>query len=132
MKDQNKLYLIILIAFCSLALAFHFLILLKVIPYENTWGGKLKSDQEMYFFELLSIAINIFFLYALLQKANYVKPVFGVKTLSIIFWIFFGLFALNTIGNLFAETILEKSFSFITLLNAVLIWQINKPNRANI
>ncbi|MBK7811125.1 MAG: hypothetical protein IPO62_08910 [Saprospiraceae bacterium] len=127
MKDQNKLYLNILIGICSLALAFHFLILIKAIPYENTWGGKLKSDQEMYVFEFFSMAINTFFLYVLLQKGNYVKPFFSEKLISIFLWTFFAIFSLNTIGNLFAETIFEKSFSILTLLNAVLIWLINKP-----
>lgn len=100
--------------------------MLKVIPYEITWGGKLKNDNEMYVFEILSISINSFFLYVLLQKGNYVKRIFGVKTLSIILWIFFAIFALNTIGNLFAESTFEKSFTILTLLNAILIWLVNK------
>jgi hypothetical protein len=108
-------------------MALHLLILVKVIPYEITWGGKLKSDNEMYVFELFSIGINSFFLYVLLQKGNYVKAVFGEKALSIILWIFFALFTLNTIGNLFAETLFEKSLTIVTLLSAVLIWLINKP-----
>ena len=38
----------ILVGITSAALIFHFLILLKIIPYEITWGGKIKTDQEMY------------------------------------------------------------------------------------
>ncbi|MDP1802420.1 MAG: hypothetical protein Q8L81_13765 [Bacteroidota bacterium] len=109
-----------------MALAFHLLILIKVIPYEITWGGKLKNDKEMYVFEILSIVVNSFFVYVLLQKGNYVKPVFGRKTLSVILWVFFAIFTLNTIGNLFAETTFERSFTIVTLINAVLIWLINK------
>ena len=127
MKVNSKTYLNILIGICLLAMALHLLILVKVIPYDITWGGKLKSDNEMYVFELFSIGINSFFLYVLLQKGNYVKAVFGEKALSIILWIFFALFTLNTIGNLFAETLFEKSLTIVTLLSAVLIWLINKP-----
>ncbi len=126
MNDNRKIYLKILLGICSLILIFHFLILLKVIPYEITWGGRLKNDTEMYTFETLSIAINLFFVYVLLQKGAYVKAVFGERALSIILWVFFAIFALNTIGNLFAKTTFEKSFTLVTLVNAVSIWMINK------
>jgi hypothetical protein len=128
MQLKNRIYLKILIGICFLVLAFHFLILLKIIPYELTWGGKLKNDSEMYVFESLSITINSFLLYVLLQKGNFVKAIFGPKTLTIILWVFFGIFALNTLGNLFAESTFEKSFTILTLINAVLIWKINRSN----
>lgn len=127
MRDKSRIYIQILIAICLLILAFHVLILFKVIPYEITWGGKLKSDEEMYVFELISITINAFLLFVLFQKGNYVKTIFGEKVISVILWIFFALFAINTAANLFAETAIEKSFSLLTLLMAVLIWFINKP-----
>jgi len=60
MKDNKRIYLTILIGICFLALGFHLLILLKIIPYEITWGGKLKNDNEMYVFEIISIIINSF------------------------------------------------------------------------
>lgn len=128
MQLKDRIYLKILIGICFLALTFHFLILLKIIPYELTWGGKLKTDSEMYVFEFLSITINSFLLYVLLQKGNIVKAIFGPKTLTIILWVFFGIFALNTLGNLFAESTFEKSFTILTLINAVLIWKINRSN----
>lgn len=128
MQLKNRIYLKILIGICFLVLAFHFLILLKIIPYELTWGGKLKNDSEMYVFEFLSITINSFLLYVFLQKGSFVKAIFGPKTLTIILWVFFGIFALNTLGNLFAESTFEKSFTILTLINAVLIWKINRSN----
>jgi hypothetical protein len=126
MKDNRRVYLAILIGICFLALGFHLLILLKIIPYEITWGGKLKNDNEMYVFEIISIAINSFFAFVLLQKGNFVNPVFSEKVISIILWIFFVLFLLNTIGNLFATTVFEKSLTIVTLVNAILIWRINR------
>jgi hypothetical protein len=126
MKDNKRIYLTILIGICFLALGFHLLIFLKIIPYEITWGGKLKNDNEMYVFEIISIAINSFFAFVLLQKGNFVNPVFSEKVISIILWIFFVLFLLNTIGNLFATTVFEKSFTIVTLVNAILIWRINR------
>ncbi len=116
----------ILIGISFLATGFHLLILIKVIPYDIAWGGKLKNDIEMYVFEVLSIIINSFFIYVLLQKGNYVPVVFSEKTLSVILWIFFAIFMLNSIGNLFAETTFEKLFTVVTLFNAILIWLINR------
>jgi hypothetical protein len=80
----------------------------------------------MYVFEIISIAINSFFAFVLLQKGNFVNPVFSEKVISIILWIFFVLFLLNTIGNLFATTVFEKSLTIVTLVNAILIWRINR------
>lgn len=116
----------ILIVISTLVLIFHVFILLKIISYEITWGGRLKNDQDMYVFESFSIIVNVFFIYVLLQKGNFVKAVFNEKVVSFILWIFFALFVLNTIGNVMAKTLFEKVFTVVTLLNAGLLWQINK------
>lgn len=117
----------ILIGITASALILHFLILLRIIPYDIAWGGRLTTDQEMYTFEIVSIIISLFFIYILAQKGKFVKAVFSDKTLSVVLWIFFGLFVLNTIGNIFAQTTFEKWFSLVTLLNAFLLWRVNKP-----
>jgi hypothetical protein len=91
-----------------------------------TWGGKLKTDEEMYVFETISILINSFFIFLLLQKGDFTKPFFGKKIVSIFLWIFFVIFVLNTIGNLFAKTTFEKGFTILTLINSILLWKINK------
>ena len=75
---------------------------MKIIPYEITWGGKLKTDNEIYVFEIISILINSFFIFMLLHKGDYIKSFFSKKSVSIILWIFFVIFVLNTVGNLFA------------------------------
>lgn len=126
--NQNK-YINILIVISVLATVFHLLILIKLIPFEITWGGRLKSVEEMYVFESLSILINSFFVFVLLQKAEYVRYYFGRKPVSIILWIFFVIFVLNTIGNVFAKTFFENIFTIITFISATLIWLINKPSK---
>jgi hypothetical protein len=125
---KNKLvYLNTLIAISSFATIFHVLILARIIPFEITWGGRLKTVEEMYVFETLSILINSFFIFVLLQKGEYVRYFLGKKTVSIILWIFFAIFVLNTFGNLLAKTNFERFFTILTLLNAILLWFINKP-----
>jgi len=122
MNTPKKIYINTLLLISALVTVFHLLILVRLIPYEITWGGKLKTVEEMYVFETLSILINSFFVFILLQKGEYIRYVMGRKTVNMILWIFFVLFTLNTIGNLFAETNFEKYFTLLTLLSSVLIW----------
>jgi hypothetical protein len=124
---NNKLrYINILVAISVLATIFHLLILVRVIPYEITWGGKLKSVEEMFVFETISILINSFFIFILFQKAEYIRYFLGKKTVNIILWVFFSIFSLNTVGNVFAKTNFEKYFTILTLVNSILIWAINR------
>lgn len=110
-----------LIIIYSIIIVFHSCILLKIIPYDITWGGRLQSDQEMYIFEITSIAINLFLIWILSMKGNFVTYKFPVKVIHVILWVFVVVFALNTVGNLFAKTLLEKAFALLTLGSALAI-----------
>ena len=105
---------------------FHLSIILKIIPYEITWGGRLQNDAEMYVFEIISITINIFLGLNLLIKGGYIKQVISLRIVNITLWIFLILFGLNTIGNIIAKTYFEKSFALLTLVSSILIWIILK------
>jgi len=117
-KTAIKIMLLILIA----VIVFHVSIILKLIPYEITWGGRLKNDSEMYVFETISILINLFLFSILLIKGKYIGEMIPLKIVNIILWGFLILFGLNTIGNIFAETNFEKYFTLLTLANTFLIW----------
>lgn len=124
-KTQMKIFnyktsIRILFGLLSLVILFHFLIMVKIIPYSIAWGGRLKSDQEMYVFESISIAVNLFLIWILSLKLKNSKR----KIIDIILWIFFAIFSLNTIGNLFAQTNFEKYFSILTIAFALLILNI--------
>jgi FtsH-binding integral membrane protein len=108
---------------------FHLAILLKIIPYEITWGGRLKNDFEMYVFETISIAINLFLGLVLLIKGKYVKQILPIKFVNLILWAFLVLFILNTIGNIVAKTNFEKFFAIITLSFTILLWIILNKNK---
>jgi hypothetical protein len=125
-KNAIKLVLGIL----SAVTVFHFCIILKLIPYNIAWGGRLQNDIEMYVFETISILINLFLMMILLMKGNYIQFKFSDKTIKIILWIFIGIFGLNTIGNLFAKTDFEKIFTGITFILALLLWLVVK-NKTN-
>ena len=118
LKNENAIKL--LISLLSLVIIFHILVLLQIIPFNIAWGGRLETMQEIYVFESVSIAINLFLLWIVWLRAKNVKS----KTVNIILWVFFGIFSLNTIGNLFAQTTFEKYFSILTLIFALLILKI--------
>ena len=126
MKTRERFYSKLLIAISVVALVFHLLIVVKVIPYGITWGGRLKTDGEMYVFEAVSIGINLFFVLLVLQRADMLRSLLGKRTVTVLLWVFFVLFVVNTVGNLFAATLLERWFTLLTLANALLIWKINR------
>ncbi|MFO0330912.1 MAG: hypothetical protein ACK514_06165 [Bacteroidota bacterium] len=68
----------------------------------------------------------MFFIFLVLQRVDMVRSLLAKRTVTILLWIFFVLFVLNTIGNVFATTPLERWFTLLTLANALLIWKINR------
>ncbi|TAG56105.1 MAG: hypothetical protein EAZ27_05640 [Cytophagales bacterium] len=121
-KNVIKVFLRILIV----VILFHFSIIIKIVPYNITWGERLQNDSEMYVFEIISILINVFLCLILLMKGNYINNKFSNRTINVILWIFFGIFVLNTFGNIFAKTNFEKMFSILTALFSVFLWIILK------
>lgn len=112
-----------------LVILFHICIILKIIPYSIAWGGRLTTDSEMYVFESITIAINLFLGWILLMNSGVVKYKFSPKILNIILWFFFVVFVLNTVGNIFAKTNFEKYFAIFKAVSAILIWYIIKNNK---
>ena len=125
LNNSIKIFLGLLTA----VILFHICIIAKVIPYNIAWGGRLTNDTEMYVFETISIFINVFLSWILLMEGNFIKFKFSSKTIHIILWVFFGLFVLNTIGNIFAKTNFEKFFAVLTGLSAILIWNIKQQEK---
>lgn len=125
----NKISIKIILGVLLIVVIFHLCIIAKIIPYEMTWGGKLNSEQEMYVFECISIFIILFLGFVLLMKGGYIKSYFRQSVINIILWIFFIFFVFNTIGNMFAKTSFEKSFTVVTLIFAILIGIILKKDR---
>jgi hypothetical protein len=101
-------YLLLLVL--SVFLALHFLIFLKFIPYNIVWGGRLKSDAEMYRFELVSIVINLFFLFIILVQSSILTINFPHKIMTILLGLMTALFAFNTLGNIKSINKIERIY----------------------
>lgn len=97
-----------LLILLSLFLILHFIIIMKIIPYSLVWGGRLKSDKEMYRFEIFSVLMNILFIFVILLQANMVEIDFPKKIISYNLWLMTGLFLLNTAGNVTSKNKIEQ------------------------
>jgi len=94
----------------ALALVMHFCILLRVIPYDAVWGGRLKSVKDMYRFEFVSILVLIILTSFMLIVANLI-PYSIPKNIKIVgLYIMAVLFLLNTFGNIVSKNKFEKIF----------------------
>ncbi len=106
-----------MMALLSTIVLFHLLVLFKVISPDMVWGGKLNSYDELFLFEVISLALNISFIFLVRHRAR--RP--ESKPGRIGMWLMFALFALNTLGNLFAESLSEKLIATpLTLILALL------------
>ena len=107
---------------------FHVLVLLRIVPYAVVWGGRLTSDIEMYVFEFISIGMNLLLFMALRIIAEPEKTALPIRLVNGVLWLFLSIFVLNTIGNLLAQTAIEKAFALLTLAFASLLWIILRPS----
>lgn len=124
-----KIAIKIMLWLLVIVIIFHLCIILKIIPYEITWGGRLKNDSEMYVFETISIIINLILFSILLIKGKYLKEIIPAKIVNVILWIFLVLFGLNTVGNILAKTNFEKFFTLLTMAFALLIWIVLRKDK---
>ena len=109
-----------LLILLSLFLIFHFIILLKIIPYNLIWGGRLKSDKDMYRFEIFSIIFNAIFLIVILVQAVVLPIEIPKKIITYTLWVMGVLFCLNTVGNAVSKNKIEQRvFTPVTILLAI-------------
>ena len=124
---SKRIALKLMIGLLSLVLFFHLCVLFEIISYKIVWAGKLNSKEEMYVFEAVSILINFFLIIVLYIKFQNIKKSETNRIINIIIWVFVFLFALNTLGNLFAENLIEQILgTLLTFISATLCWVIVK------
>lgn len=120
MKNYQRYSLFVLFAANGISLVYHFLILTQIVPYKYAWGGKLSSLSEMYLFESVSVAITLLAVAMLASYANMIKQLKAKWIYKTVFAVFMVLFALNTLGNLVAETTFESMvFTPITAVSVI-------------
>lgn len=100
--------------------------------HEQLWGGRLSTDADLLRFEFVSIGVQCICILAILAEIK----LHGRKTIAsalvrVVIWILFGLFVLNSIGNLLAKSRLEQIiFTPITVLLAIFMLRIGLEARS--
>lgn len=96
---------------------FHLLVLAGIIPLNIIWGGRIKNRNDLIVFEVFSIVLLFICILLTLLRTKYVNHAKFKTITQIGMWFLFALFLLNTVGNLFAITLIEKiAFTPITAL----------------
>jgi hypothetical protein len=106
-----------LIALFSLILVFHLLVVSGIVDPGLVWGGKFHKTSEIIGFEIVSLALNAFFLLVTLRKTGKIRFIRKEALVNGILWGMAMLFLLNTLGNLLSENKMETLiFTPVTLL----------------
>ncbi len=50
---------LVILVVLSMLVIFHFLVLLRVIPFDYVWGGKLPDISQMLLLETISVVITV-------------------------------------------------------------------------
>lgn len=110
----------ILLVFFGAAIVFQLVVLAGFIPTEMVWGGRLANAQERTVGALVSIVFLVLFMLLVLVRMGRIAP--SMHALGKWgMWVICILFALNTVGNLFALDLRETLiFTPMTLISAVL------------
>jgi len=118
---SKKTALLIMLWQLGVVLIFHFLVFWEQIPYDKVWAGRLNSVEEMKTFETFSILVNVFIMTILVVKHKLLKREKGNKIIDVLISVFAVFFGLNTIGNLFAQNIIELILgTLLTVISTIL------------
>ena len=116
-----------ILSMLGIVVVFHLCVLSGLVPNDIVWGGKFQSVSQLLKFEIASVIINVFMILVVAIKGQYLGVYVPVKILDIFLWLMTFIFALNTIGNLFANTLTETViFTPITFILAVLCFRVAK------
>jgi hypothetical protein len=119
----------LMIGMLTIVLIFHVGVIVEIIPYTIVWAGKIDSIDEMRVFEMISILINALLLVVLYIKSYNIKNNISNRTINFIIWVFVFLFAINTVGNLFARSFIELILGTgLTSISSLLCWIIVKKD----
>ena len=120
-KDITGIAGRLLIALFSVTIVFHVLVLIKIIPYEIVWGGRITDPAQMPVYEAASILLNVIFAFIVAVRIGLLRIKFPPAVLTFSLWFMLITFLLNTVGNLLAESSTEtRIFTPITMIIAVL------------
>jgi hypothetical protein len=116
-----RLASVILLAIFSAVSVYHLLILTGIIPAIAVWGGKLSDMGQIVVAEIFSLIVNFLFMLLVAGRGRFILKSVRPSFFRTSMWAIFAIMALNTLGNLFAESSVETwAFTPLTLISALL------------
>ena len=109
----------------GLLMLFHLAIIIGIVvfdfaPIDYLWGGKMETKEELFVFEIISLGVIMLCFFVGLIRGQFISLPKLVGLSRVILWVLFVLFAINTVGNLLAESTFEKFFAIVTAILSVL------------
>jgi len=104
----ERLALVMLAIILSIMSVFHLLVILGVIPFGMIWGGQMKQRGQIILPELFSLCFTLIMLLIVFTRAGWNRLNIPPQITRIAFWTMFGIFILNTLGNLSSVNLFEK------------------------
>lgn len=99
---------VLLAAMAALAV-FHVLVLVKVLPPDIVWGGRMGDKPgNLVVLETTALLVTLLFALIIAARVGYVRVPRLRKVVLIGAWVVFAYFTLNIIGNLASSALLEK------------------------
>ncbi|WKA56845.1 hypothetical protein QWY16_09980 [Planococcus shenhongbingii] len=112
-----------------LSIVMHVLILVKILPASFVWGGRLENESQILAFEIISIFVQVVFMFIIALKAGYILKGRFTKSVQVGIWLLFGIMVLNTAGNLVSNSTFEMMvMTPITGMLAVLLFRLGMDN----
>jgi len=110
----------------GLLFIFHWLILFEIMPHDIVWAGKIKDRNHLVKMESISLLVLVAATIIISLKMGYLNFIKNSTIINIGMWVLFAFFLLNTIGNLTAQSPIEKyGFGLLTLLIALLVLRLS-------
>jgi hypothetical protein len=119
----------VLLVLFSAAFVFQLVVLAGFIPTEMVWGGRLANAEERTVGALVSLTFLMLMIVVLLLRTGRMPIMDSSRVGGRIgrygMWVIVVLFALNTVGNIFAMDLRETLiFTPITLVSVLLAWRV--------
>lgn len=129
MLDMKKLSLRtaanIVITILSAFIVIHLLVMTDIVSYEVVWGGKLSDHTQIVTFESVSVLITALMLAVAGIRAGYFGAGVSRKLITVVLWIMFVMFLLNTFGNFLSENTFERmAFGPATIVLALMTFRL--------
>ena len=103
----------ILLAALGLLAIFHVLVLLRVVPADIVWGGRIQGvPSNLVTLETIALLVTLLFFVIIAAKTGYVQAGRLPGAVNFGVWLIFAYLILNTLGNL------ASGISFETLIAA--------------